>query len=74
MARSTYVAKPEFRPTPQARRWLRKFFEYDKCGECLRGSGGHVAVSAAMGPFALCKPKAHDTLSTMQREVFVKRS
>lgn len=68
-----YVLKPAFKQTPAARRFVRKFFEWENCGECKRGARGHVAVDAALGPFALCNPKKGDTLSIMQKKAFTLR-
>lgn len=73
MPQPTYIPKPEYRQTPAARRFIREFFEWENCGECHRGARGHIAVDAAMGPFALCRPRPGDTLSPMQKSAFTAR-
>jgi len=74
MPQATYIPKPEFNKTPAATQWLRDFFKFETCCECHRGSAGHIVVMAAMGPFALCRPRPGEKLSPMQKKAFTTRN
>jgi hypothetical protein len=67
------VLKPEFKQGKLERAWLRETFECENCHECGRGERAHVCVSAALGPFALCRPTVRTAkrLSPMQAAVFL---
>lgn len=47
--------------------WLDELFEFENCGECLRGAEGHIVTSVLWNPFAVCLMTLDEAEKEVQR-------